>query len=208
MDYLTQCHSRLMIQTLTQGRMPKPVLASPLPNSFSGLMEMYEGNYIRLRKMLGGKDKIPAVAVSRVPRGMDVYLQVLEQTTYTSTIALTYYFSDAEEGFLAYPNLKIRIYYDALQAEVMSKSYKHTNRPSDPNYHAFNHPIDPSLLKRWRMNRFLFKWLAFCDRQGHSFQMGANSGQGSSQGFGQNQLITKNVEIPLQDKASSSNIIE
>ena len=185
-----------MIQTLTQGRMPKPVLASPLPNSFSGLMEMYEGNYIRLRKLLGDKDSMPAVAVSRVRHGMDVYLQVLEQTKYTSTIALTYYFSDAEEGFLAYPNLKIRIYYDALQAEVMSQAYKRR----DPNFHAFNHQIDPSLLKRWRMNRFLFKWLAYCGRQGHSFQIGASSGQ--------NQLITKNVEIPLQDKASSSNIIE
>jgi uncharacterized protein YqiB (DUF1249 family) len=189
-----------MIQTLKQGRMPKPVLAPPLPNSFSGLMEMYEGNYIRLRKLLGDKDSMPPVAVSRVTNGMDVYLQVLEQTKYTSTIALTYYFSDPEEGFLAYPNLKIRIYYDALQAEVMSKTYKHKNRRSDPNFHAFNHRIDPTLLKRWRMNRFLFKWLAYCDRQGHSFQIGAKPGQ--------NQLITKNVEIPLQDKASSSNIIE
>ncbi|MEJ2114854.1 MAG: DUF1249 domain-containing protein [Gammaproteobacteria bacterium] len=178
-----------MIQTLRQGRM----LAPPLPNLFSGLMEMYEGNYIRLRKLLGNKDDMSVVAVSRIPRGMDLYMQVLEHTKYTSTIALTYYFSDAEEGFLAYPNLKLRIYYDALQAEVMSKAYKRL----DPNFHVFNHQQDPSLLKRWRMNRFLFKWLSNCDRQGHSFQIGANCGQ--------NQLITKNVEIPLQEKASSSN---
>ncbi len=185
-----------MMQTFRQGRAPKPILASPLPNSFSGLMEMYEGNYIRLRKLLGDKGKIPEVAVSRVVNGMDVYLQVLEQTKYTSTIALTYYFSDVKEGFLAYPNLKIRIYYDALQAEVMSQAYKRR----DPNFRSFNHDIDASLLKRWRMNRFLYKWLSYCDRQGHSFQIDASSGQ--------NQLITKNVEIPLQEKASSSNIIE
>lgn len=196
----TQSHTDANRYAHSHERMSETVMAGPLPNSFSGLMEMYEGNYIRLRKLLGDKDKMPSVAVSRVSQGMDVYLQVLEQTKYTSTIALTYYFSDAEEGFLAYPNLKIRIYYDALQAEVMSKSYKVKNRRSDPNYHAFNHHIDPSLLKRWRMNRFLFKWLAFCDRQGHSFQIEASSGR--------NQLITKNVEIPLQDKASSSNIIE
>ncbi|MFK7816336.1 MAG: DUF1249 domain-containing protein [Gammaproteobacteria bacterium] len=185
-----------MMQSLQQGSMPRHILAAPLPSSFSGLMEMYEGNYIRLRKLLGDKDKIPEVAVSRVTNGMDVYLQVLEQTKYTSTIALTYYFSDVEEGFLAYPNLKIRIYYDALQAEVMSQTYKRR----DPNFHSFNHNVDPSLLKRWRMNRFLYKWLSYCDRQGHTFQIGASSGK--------NQLITKNVEIPLQDKASSSNIIE
>ena len=127
---------------------------------------------------------------------MDLYLQVLERTKYTSTIALTYYFSDAEEGFLAYPNLKLRIYYDALQAEVMSQSYKRRN----PNFHVFNHQIDPSLLKRWRMNRFLFKWLSYCDLLEPSFHIGAKSSQ--------NLLITKNVEIPLQEKANSSTIFE
>lgn len=189
-----------MKQNLQQGSKQNNILASPLPNSFSGLMEMYEGNYIRLRKLLGDKDKMPEVAVSRISKGMDLYLQVLEQTKYTSTIALTYYFSDAEEGFLAYPNLKIRIYYDALQAEVMSQTYRNKNKRSDPNFHAFSHAVDPTLLKRWRMNRFLYKWLAYSAKQGHSFQVQANSGR--------HQLITKNVEIPLQEKASSSNIIK
>ncbi len=185
-----------MIHSPTQGRIARRNLAPPLPNSFSGLMEMYEGNYIRLRKLLGQKNNIPEVAVSRIANGMDLYLQVLDQTKYTSTIALTYYFTDLENGVLAYPNLKLRVYYDALQAEVMSQAY----RRLDPNYHAFTHQIDPSLMKRWRMNRFLYKWLSYCDRQGHSFQIGASTSH--------NQLITKNVEIPLQEKASSSNIIE
>ena len=91
------------------------ILAPPLPNSFAGLMEMYEMNYIRIRKMIGNQEEIPEVAVSRISQGMDLYIQVLEKTKYTSTIALTYYFSDSETGFLAYPNLKIRVYYDALQ---------------------------------------------------------------------------------------------
>ena len=177
---------------LQQGR----ILAPPLPNSFAGLMEMYEGNYIRLRKLLGDKDNIPAVAVSRVAKGMDLYLQVLDQTKYTSTIALTYYFSDADQGFLAYPNLKIRLYYDALQAEVMSQAY----RRRDPNFHAFNYSHDPSLLKRWRMNRFLFKWLAYCGRQGHTFHL--------ADVLPKNQLITNNVEIPLQGSLTSSTIFE
>jgi uncharacterized protein YqiB (DUF1249 family) len=159
-------------------------------------MEMYEGNYIRLRKLLGDQKNIPEVAVSRINRGMDLYLQVLEHTKYTSTIALTYYFSNEKNGFQAYPNLKLRIYYDALQAEVMSRSY----RRQDPNFCSFNHHGSPSLLKRWRMNRFLYKWLSYCDRQGHSFHIGSKSDQ--------NQLITKNVEIPLQESATSSTMIE
>ncbi|MEM7400633.1 MAG: DUF1249 domain-containing protein [Pseudomonadota bacterium] len=183
-----------------QGRIAKNILARPLPNSFAGLMEMYEGNYIRLRKMLGKKVSMPEVAVSRIAKGMDLYLQVLEQTKYTSTIALTYYFADTDQGFLAYPNLKIRIYYDALQAEVMSQSYRRKNKLNDPNFHAFNHQLDATLLKRWRMNRFLYKWLHFCDRQGHSFIL--------HQKARQNRLITKNVEIPLQQGSTSSTIIE
>lgn len=185
---------------LQQGRTAKNIFAQPLPNSFAGLMEMYEGNYIRLRKLLGDKENLPEVAVSRIVKGMDLYLQVLEQTKYTSTIALTYYFADAEEGVLAYPNLKIRIYYDALQAEVMSQAYRRKNKAVDSNFFAFNHHSDPTLLKRWRMNRFLYKWLHFCDRQEHSFIQ--------HQDKRQNQLITKNVEIPLQQGATSSNIIE
>ncbi len=170
------------------------VLAPPLPNSFAGLMEMYEANYIRLRKLCGTKNAMPRVAVSRISTGMDLYLQVLEETKYTTTIAMTYYFSNAEVGFLAYPDLKLRIYYDALQAEVMSQSYRRQN----PNFAAFNYKIDPTLLKRWRMNRFLYKWLSYCDRQGHSFHVKNKSRR--------NHLLTENVEIPLQGTASSSTI--
>ena len=174
----------------------KQVFATPSANSFAGLMEMYEANYILLRKFCGNKNDIPPVAVSRVTNGMDLYLQVLEQTKYTSTIALTYYFVDYSTGFTAYPDLKIRIYYDALQAEVLSQTYKRL----DPNFRAFNHRLNPSLMKRWRMNRFLYKWLSYCDRQGHSFNPNRLSRQ--------NHLLTKNVEIPLQHKLSYSSILK
>ena len=179
-----------MKDTLRHGR----ILASPVPNSFAGLMEMYEANYIRIRKLCGAKDAMPKVAVSRISPGMDLYLQVLDQTKYTSTLALTYYFTEASVGFLAYPDLKLRIYYDALQAEVLSQSYRRQN----PNFAAFNYKVNPSLLKRWRMNRFLYKWLSYCDRQGHSFLITDKSRR--------NHLLTENVEIPLQGSRTSSTI--
>ena len=179
-----------MKQPFQHGR----ILAPPLPGSFAGLMEMYEANYIRIRKLCGAKDSMPVVAVSRVSRGMDLYLQVLEQTKYTATIALTYYFADAEHGFMAYPDLKLRIYYDALQTEVMSQSYRRQN----PNFTSFNYATDPTLLRRWRMNRFLYKWLSYCDRQGHSFHVTDKSRR--------NHLLTENVEIPLQGTNTYSTI--
>ncbi len=181
-----------MKDTLLQAK----ILTPPVPNSFAGLMEMYEANYIRIRKLCGDKNAMPEVAVSRIYNGMDLYLQVLEQTKYTSTLALTYYFADEEVGVLSFPNVKVRVYYDALQAEVMSQSY----RRAKPDFSAFHHLGNPSLLLRWRMNRFLFKWLSFCNRQGHSFKLDDKSRQ--------NHLLTKNVEIPLQRINSYSTIIE
>lgn len=159
-------------------------MADPLPNTFAGLMEMYEANYIRLRKLCGSKNSMPAFAVSRTPRGMDLYLQVLEQTRYTSTIALTYYFTDEQDGLLAYPNLKLRIYYDALQAEVFSQSFRNKNAGG----HAFRYLASASLPKRWHLNRFLFKWLSYCDRQGHSFT--------KNNQLQQTELLTENIDIP------------
>lgn len=172
------------------------ILATPVPNSFAGLMEMYEANYIRIRKLCGTKKNLPPVAVSRIAMGMDLYLQVLENTKYTSTLVLTYYFTEPDLGFLAYPNLKVRIYYDALQAEVMSQTYRRYN----PDFQAFNHALNPSLLKKWRMNRFLYKWLSFCSRQGHSFHIENPSRH--------NQILTENVVIPLQAEVSSSSIVK
>lgn len=169
----------------------KRLLAPPLPNSFAGLMEMYEANYIRLRKLCGHKDSMPSIAVSRVSQGMDLYLQVLEQTRYTSTIALTYYFADTRYGFLAYPDLKLRIYYDALQAEVISQSF----RRKDSGWCASKRPACSSLLTRWHMNRFLFKWLSYCDRQGHSFTANDRS-------------RPENMEISLRSFAFFSDIFQ
>lgn len=148
-------------------------------------MEMYEANYIRFRKLCGHKDSMPLVAVSRIAQGMDLYLQVLEQTRYTSTITLTHYFADVQHGFLAYPDLKLRIYYDALQAEVVGQPFKHgySGRPTPRGQPC------PCLLEKWKMNRFLFKWLSYCDRQGHSF---TRSDQPQ-----QNSLFTENIEVPL-----------
>lgn len=162
----------------------KQFLADPSPNTFAGLMEMYEANYIRLRKLCGTKNAMPAIAVSRIPRGMDLYLQVLEQTRYTSTIVLTYYFTDAKSGVLAYPNLKLRIYYDALQAEVLSQTFRNKNI----NNRAYRPRTGPSLPKRWHLNRFLFKWLSYCDRQGHSFV--------KNDQLRQNRLITEDIVTP------------
>ena len=170
--------------------------ALPQPNSFAGLMDLYEANYIRIRKLCGQKVLMPSVAVSRITQGMDLYLQVLEQTRFTSTIALTHYFVDTQQGLLAYPDLRLRIYYDALQAEVIGQSLNFENS----DLPAWCNPANKSIQMRWRANRFLFKWLSFCDQQGHSFVVDRECQQ--------NCLFTENVKIPSPSCASSINIFE
>lgn len=139
----------------------------PLPNSFAGLMEMYEANYILIRKLCGDRKTMPAAAVSRVSNRMSLHLRVLMRDKYTTTIALTHYFTDTETGGRrAYPDIKLKIYYDSLQVEALPQFCYYRNR----DFYTFDRDSTSCLLQRWRINRFLFKWLSWCDRQGHSFR--------------------------------------
>ena len=133
----------------------------PHPNTFAGLMELYENNYIKLKKLCGDFNVLNEVSVSTINHGMDLYLQVIERTKYTVTINLTYRFDKKlYQDESKYPNLVIRIYFDAMQAEVMQRVVRKGPR---------NHTLGCHLKSKWRDNRFLFKWLSFCLHQGHEF---------------------------------------
>lgn len=154
---------------------PRHVPTPPFPNSFAGVMEMYEANYIRIRKLCGDRKTMPSVAVSRVAGCMDLHLRTLVRTKDTATIALTHYFTDAKTGGRrAYPDIKLKIYYDSLQVEVLPQFCYYRNS----NFRTFDRNDASCLLQRWRMNRFLFKWLSWCDRRGHSFRTEKGKKQG------------------------------
>jgi uncharacterized protein YqiB (DUF1249 family) len=61
----------------------------------------------------------------------------------------------------------VRIYHDARQAEVMSRSYRRLNREIR---HCGVYPRGWELRRRWDLNRFLYKWLGYCCYQGHCFR--------------------------------------
>lgn len=135
----------------------------PSPNTFAGLMELYETNYISMRKLCGNLDELSDYSVSTIQQGMDLHLSVLEKNKYTITLYLTYRFRQAEPGQSdEFPGATIRVYYDAMQAEVLNRSSKvFKPLPNSAN----------NLCQKWRCNRFLFKWLNFSLRQGHSFHL-------------------------------------
>ena len=143
----------------------RPFSASPRPESFAALMELYEANYIRLRQLCPDLHRIEGEAVSRISGGLDLHLQVLENSRFTTTLLLTYYFPDEAGGLRADPSVVVRVYHDAHQAEVLSR----VCRVQEATVSTRATPADSALMCKWRLNRFLYKWLGYCRRQGHCF---------------------------------------
>lgn len=138
------------------------VIPLPRPNTFAGLMELYESNYIKIKKLCANFKNLDEHSVSQIEKGLDLHLRVLERNKYTITINLTYAFANLPEEPRNYPNVVVRIYFDAMQAEVLHR----VTRLKSPNSGNRSH-----LRNKWRDNRFLFKWLTFCLHQGHSFKV-------------------------------------
>jgi len=138
------------------------------PGTFAALMDVYERNYIQIRRLLPVMPPVGAGCVSQIAGGLDLHLYIIERCRYTSELILTYQFGQNDSALIAEPNLRIRVYHDARQAEAAAAHLRH--------YPAFavntlaNHWADSaSLLTRWRIIRFLYKWLGYCLRQGHGF---------------------------------------
>lgn len=135
-----------------------------LSGTFAGLMDLYERNYIGIRRLIPNMPGIHTALVSQVPDGISLHLDVIERFRYTTELALTYHFY-REQGLVAEPDLRIRVYHDARQAEVMSAHLRHW-----PEFKVIEEGGNQMQLRsRWHVNRFLYKWLNYCLHQGHSF---------------------------------------
>jgi len=128
---------------------------------FVSLMDMYEENFIKLRKLIPDLSLIQESAVSKSAGHLDLHIKIQERSKFTTTLLLSYFFGEDDEIRME-PNLKIRIYHDAGLAEVMSGKLHHGRLLLD------NLPSD-ALKQKWILNRFLAKWLQYCLRQKHGF---------------------------------------
>lgn len=131
------------------------------PRNFADLMEMYESNYIRLRLICGDIRHMASGMIVAEGDSIPIELKVLEQSAHTTTFMLNYIF--VEEDAVRRPNLIVRIYHDARQAEVISKQCKLTGTRKTSTDNSL--PLDKMLLCRWRLNRFLHKWLGYMRHQ-------------------------------------------
>ena len=133
------------------------------PNSFVGLMSVYESNYLRLLRLIPEIDRLDGCYRSRVAGDCDLYVEILERCRYTVTLALTYRF-DSDSGVLADPDVKVRVYLDGQLAEAMSIG------DEDQRHRALRRLMQAhkeELDVRWRRNIVLNKWLDYLTEQGH-----------------------------------------
>jgi len=143
------------------------IIPLPEPKTFAGLMEIYEINYINLRRLCGNLRIIEKAVISEIQQGLDLHLAVINRSKYTITIKLTYQFITQDHPHsIDYPDLLVRIYFDAKQAEVLNVS-----RGSISTLNMSNALCNSQLLEKWQPNRFLYKWLKYCINQGHTFKI-------------------------------------
>ncbi len=124
------------------------------------LLDLSDDNYRLLMRLAPDLPKLQGRQISALMQGLDLHLEIQEQTPYTSLIHLTYYFPH-EAGHAPDPDAQLRVYHDSRQVDVLdlSQSALPLRRWG----------ANPTLEQRWKINLFLSKWLAYCVLQGHSF---------------------------------------
>jgi uncharacterized protein len=144
------------------------------PGSFTGLMTVYESNFIKLTNlieplaMLRPKPLPPAVSVSH--HDCDLFLEPVSSEPYTTTIKLTYWFED-ETRPIADPDLMVRVYHDARLAEAVRGTDVHRHhklRELAIQQFGTIHALE--LDRRWHNNIMLNKWLDYLLDMGHRFR--------------------------------------
>ncbi len=123
-------------------------------------MDLCEENYRHLLRLAPELRTLDGIFLSRLEGAMDLYLEILEQTPYTTLLHLTYFFAH-EDGQLPDPDATLRVYHDSAQAEILELRQK-----ALPLNRGVEHP---TLNQKWKVNLFLSKWLSYCVRQGHLF---------------------------------------
>jgi uncharacterized protein YqiB (DUF1249 family) len=133
------------------------------PGTFTGLMTLYESNYIKLQQLAAALEWPGDVFISCSPRDKDLHAEIIRREPYTTTLRLTSWFSD-RSGLAADPDLVVRIYHDARLVEAVSSGEAHRHAKLRELARGNGADLD----RRWRLNMLLNKWLDYLFEVGHS----------------------------------------
>jgi len=138
---------------------------APLPRhlcrgpNLAGLLALYESNYARLWRLFPLDQPYRHQRVSHVPDDFPLHLHELQRSRYTTTYQLTYFF--LQDGrWTADPDLHVRVYHDAHQAEGLTAGHGTASAAGDHG---------EMLRRKWELNVLLNKWLRYCLDHGHHF---------------------------------------
>ena len=131
------------------------------------LMALCEDNYRLLLRLVPELRRYRGAGRSAPIPGLDLHLEVLEQTPYTTLLHLTYHFPHGD-GTLPDPDATLRAYHDAGQVEVLE--LRQTALPLPRGLEL------QGLGQKWRANLFIAKWLSYCVTQGHRFSLAGRPG--------------------------------
>jgi len=145
------------------------------PCGFVSLMDLYENNYMRIRRLVPDLVDLPDCVVSHLSGCLSLHLNILERTKFTTTLCLTYQF-DEEGQRVPEPALTIRIYHDVHQVEVLTGHLQHGRN-------QYDHVPEKAIKIKWKLNRFLFKWLGYCLYLGHQFSVTESAPELESKSF-------------------------
>lgn len=133
------------------------------PGTFTGLMTLYESNYVKLRQLCSSLAWEADAIRSVTARDHDLHAEVLRREAYTTTLRMTYWFEEPV-CVVADPDLVLRVYHDARVVEAVSCGEAHRH----PQLRELVRQSRLELDRRWRLNMMLNKWLDYLFEVGHS----------------------------------------
>jgi hypothetical protein len=133
------------------------------PGSFTGLMTIYESNFLKLNRLTAAFADTHRTVVSSSTRDCDVHLTLIKREPYTTTLKLTYWFTEPDGTAAPDPDLTLRVYHDARLVEAVEGRDLHRHH----KLRELALPADTELGRRWRINMMLNKWLDYLIDVGH-----------------------------------------
>ena len=136
------------------------------PRGFIALMQLYESNYLRLRRLCGDPALLRGEYHSQSADQCDLRVRVIDRSAYTVNLQLTHVFQGSEPDPVAtalatYPDVRLRVYCDARL--VQAQEWAESGAPVVPV------GKDRELHLRWAYNIMLNKWLEYCLDRGYRF---------------------------------------
>lgn len=135
------------------------------PGSFTGLMLLYESNFMKFQNLAGSLSDDGRHWISRVRGDNELHLDALRREPYTTTLCMSYWLRGPDGVEIKDPDLTIRVYHDAGQVEAVACRVRHHHRLLCEIAQAHS----AELGRRWRINMMLNKWLDYLADCGHGF---------------------------------------